>query len=402
MEITCADDLYGIAGTFPECTEDYIKIYDGHSSQSTVHGPYCGLTKPGTIKLSSNTARVQFYAGPNHACSFVGVKCSFQTVDTYTTPILVTSHPYPTSTQHPTASTLASTSLSTSITSTQHLSASPLASTSLPLTTSHPPHTTIRFTPTTTSIPTSTPFPTPPPQCGGIMNTFSGIFQTPNWPETYPVNIDCEWRIEVPDLDKLVEIRCDEEPFGIAGFLPACDKDFLKFYDGHSTQDIEFGPFCHYTNPITTVMSSNKAMATFHAGPKHNAARKGFKCSFQSTSQCGGALTAASGSFQTPDWPNTYPVNINCTWTITLPDSSKRVKITFETPFGIAGSLPTCAKDKLYIYDDISGTKYGPYCYFTMPNPIIMTTNLARVVLLAGPSHNPSRVGFRAAYHSVS
>ena len=51
---------------------------------------------------------------------------------------------------------------------------------------------------------------------------------------------------------------------------------------------------------------------------------------------------------------------------------SKRVKITLETPFGIAGSLP-CAKDNLYIYDDNSGAKYGPYCYFTVPNPVIMT-----------------------------
>ena len=87
---------------------------------------------------------------------------------------------------------------------------------------------------------------------------------------------------------------------------------------------------------------------------------------------------------------------------IILPDSSKRVKITFETPFGIAGSLPVCAKDKLYIYDDNSGSRYGPYCYFTVPNLVLMTTNQARVVLLAGPSHSPSRVGFRAAYHSVS
>ena len=117
--------MHGIAGTYPECTEDYIKIYDGRSSQSTTHGPYCGFTKPGTIKLSSNMARVQFYSGPSHTCSFVRVKCSFQTVDTHTTPILVTSHPYPTST------------------STQHPTASTLASTSLPLTTSHPSPTTL-------------------------------------------------------------------------------------------------------------------------------------------------------------------------------------------------------------------------------------------------------------------
>ena len=594
VEITCVDDLYGIAGAYPECTEDYIKIYDGHSSESKTHGPYCEFTKPGTIKLSSNLARVQFYAGPSHACSLIGVKCSFRPVDAYyaaitphlitshhfptttsapltatstlttSPPPLTTSHPFPTTTSAPliAASTLTTTppppitshpphittfvplikttptpppyltAISTLTTSPPHLTTShpfptttsaPLtAATTLttippppitshpppittfaptttpppsltatstlttsppPLTTSHPfPTTTsapltaastltttppppitshpplittfvplIKTTPTTTpppslttsqqptmtfvppnkistptttppsltmshppptatlvpliktSTPTITPLPPPVPlpQCGGLMNTSNGTFQTPNWPKTYPVNIDCEWRIQLPDSKKLVKISCNEDPFGIAGFPPACDKDFLKFYNGHSKQDTEFGPFCYYTKPVTTVMSSNKAMAIFHAGPKHNAARKGFKCSFLSTNHCGGALTAASGSFQTPYWPQTYPVNINCTWTITLPDSSKRVEINFDTPFGIAGSLPTCVKDKLHIYDDNTSTQYGPYCYFTVPNPPTMTSNRARVVLLAGPAHNPSRVGFRATYRSV-
>jgi cubilin len=239
------------------------------------------------------------------------------------------------------------------------------------------------------------------------LTTSSGTFQTPNWPETYPVSIDCEWRIQLPDASKVVEIRCEESPFGIAGSLPACSRDYLKFYDGHSEQNTEFGPFCHYAKPSTATMSSNKAMAVFHAGPRHNAVRKGFKCSFQSIdisstpdSQCGGTLTAASGSFQSPNWPQTYPVNIDCTWTIILPDSSKRVEIDFDSPFGIAGSLPTC-KDKLHVYDDNTGTQYGPYCYFTVPNPPIMSSNRARVELNAGPSHNPSRVGFRVTYRSV-
>ncbi len=237
------------------------------------------------------------------------------------------------------------------------------------------------------------------------MTTSSGTFQTPNWPETYPVNIDCEWRIQLPDESKVVEIRCEESPFGIAGSLPACSKDYLKFYDGHSKQDTVFGPFCHYAKPSTATMSSNKAMAIFYAGPRHSAARRGFKCSFQSISlsavpQCGETLTAASGSFQSPNWPATYPVNINCMWTIILPDSSKRLEITFDSPFGVAGSLPTC-KDKLHIYDDNTDAQYGPYCYFTLPNPPIMTSNKATVEFIAGPSHNPSRVGFRANYRSV-
>jgi hypothetical protein len=201
----------------------------------------------------------------------------------------------------------------------------------------------------------------------------------------------------------VVEVSCEQEPFGIAGALPACEKDFLTFYDGHSKQDSTFGPFCHYTNPETTKMSSNKAMAVFHSGPGHSSARKGFKCSFRSVDpppSCGETLTAASGSFQSPNWPQTYPVNIDCTWTIILPDSSKRVEIDFDSSFGIAGSPPTC-KDMLHVHDDNTGTQHGPYCQFTVPNPPTMTSNRARVVLNAGPSHNPSRIGFRATYRSV-
>ena len=192
----------------------------------------------------------------------------------------------------------------------------------------------------------------------------------------------------MPNASKVVEISCEEEPFGIAGSLPACEKDFLKFFERHSRQDTEFGPFCFFKRPGTTNMSSNKAMAVFHSGPRHSSSRRGFKCSFRSVDapQCGRTLTDASGSLQTLNWPKTYPVNVNCTWTIILPDSSQRVQITFDSPFGIAGSLPTC-KDKLHIYDDNTGTRYGPYCYFTVPNPPIMSSNRARVEFIAGPSH---------------
>ena len=355
VEISCGEkEPYGIAGTHPDCTKDYITFYDGHTQQSSSYGPYCGFTKPSNIKMSSNLAKVVFHAGSSHSSSRKGAQCTFRSVDI------------------------------------------PITSTTAPPRPTTLPSTTLPFSPTT-----------PPSQtCGGLLNTASGLFQTPNWPETYPVNIDCEWRIELPDANKLVEIRCEEEPFGIAGFLPACSKDHLKFYDGHSKKDTEFGPFCYYTKPSTTIMTSNKAMAVFHAGPKHNSARRGFKCSFQSidvssTPQCGGTLAAASGSFQTPNWPQTYPININCTWTITLPDSNKRIKFTFESPFGIAGSLPVCVKDQLHIYDDPAGAQHGPYCYFSLPSPPIMSSNQARVVFSAGPAHSPSRVGFKANYRSV-
>ena len=338
VELKCDYHPFGIAGDFPGCDKDYLKLYDGHSTQDTSHGPYCHFTPPEVLKMSSNMVMAVFHAGPSHSSSRKGFRCTFQSVEVPTT---------------------------------------------------LPP----------------TPPPTTPPPCGGELNTASGSFQTPNWPATYPNNVDCQWTIELPDASSLVELKCDHQPFGIAGSLPACDRDYLKIYDGHSTQDRSYGPYCHFTPPSTIKMSSNKAMAVFHAGPSHSPSRLGFRCTFQSlppsSPQCGGVLTASSGSFQTQNWPSTYPVNVDCQWTITLPNSNRHVELTFETPFGIAGSLPNCEKDHLRIYDDRAGTVHGPYCYFTLPPRLTLSSNEARVVFHAGPSHNPSRVGFKANYQSV-
>lgn len=120
-----------------------------------------------------------------------------------------------------------------------------------------------------------------------------------------------------------------------------------------------------------------------------------------SSPECGGNLTATSDSFQTPNWPETYPVNVDCVWTIVLPDSSKRVQITIGSGFGIAGRLPDCVRDQVYVIDDCDCTRYGPFCHFAIPSIPLMSSNKATVVLHAGPRHNPSRRGFTASYNSV-
>ena len=65
--------------------------------------------------------------------------------------------------------------------------------------------------PPTTTPSTTLPLPTTPPLCGAVLNTASGSFQSPNWPETYPNNVDCQWIIELPDTNKLVEIKCEDQ-----------------------------------------------------------------------------------------------------------------------------------------------------------------------------------------------
>ena len=39
-----------------------------------------------------------------------------------------------------------------------------------------------------------------------------------------------------------------------------------------------------------------------------------------STGGCGGSLSGVTGTVSSPNYPNNYPSNSDCTWTITIPE----------------------------------------------------------------------------------
>ena len=126
------------------------------------------------------------------------------------------------------------------------------------------------------SPPTSTP-----PLCGEHLTAPNGSFHTPNWPKTYPVNIDCEWTITVSD-DKVIEITFKDKPYGIAGRLPECLKDWIKVYDGLDIATASlWGPFCQFRNPNSIQTSSNQVKVLFHAGRRHNRNKTGFRARYR-------------------------------------------------------------------------------------------------------------------------
>ena len=164
--------------------------------------------------------------------------------------------------------------------------------TSIPPTTTSSETTSLTTTATHTTLPASEESPTVAgPLCGGELKSANGTFQTLNWPQTYPVNVDCEWNIKLPDSDKVIEISFDSSVFGIAGSLPSCQKDWLKVYDGQRVNNTSFwGPFCHYRVPDTIKTSSYLAKIHFHAGPSHHPVRKGFKASYVSVDRESGPV----------------------------------------------------------------------------------------------------------------
>ena len=121
--------------------------------------------------------------------------------------------------------------------------------------------------------------------------------------------------------------------------------------------------------------------------------------------QCGSDMKSSNGSFQTLNWPVTYPINIDCLWTIEAPNSNKVLEISFDSSvFGIAGRLPDCEKDWLKVYDGLydGASVWGPFCHLQVPQTLQTSSSTAKIVFHAGPVHSPSRRGFKASYRSVA
>ena len=264
-------------------------------------------------------------------------------------------------------------------------------------------------------------------RCASVLQGPSGQLSSDNWPATYPVNIDRQWVIEC-GADQAVQLTFSAG-FGIAGRLPDCEKDWLKVYDGDSTSADLLGKFCYFTLPEVPLSSTNSLLLHFYAGPAHSSSRKGFEFSYTcenvitvvtsprvqeevivenpsqfpvQPSQCGQThFTESTGTITTPNWPETYPTNVECEYFIELPNEGDSIQITFDE-FGIAGRFPECTKDTVKIYDGHTDDSefFGTYCHFTTPPVITTSGSKAKIVLYAGPSHSPSRQGFSATYTS--
>ena len=113
---------------------------------------------------------------------------------------------------------------------------------------------------------------------------------------------------------------------------------------------------------------------------------------------CGGYLTDDTGTFKTPNYPETYNVNEICEWVIQLPDCNKVVELTFNN-FSVASQMPACIRDQVFIMD--GSTTLGPLCHVTPPGPLVFSSNVAHIRFVAGPRHKPRRRGFFASYRSV-
>ena len=363
----------------PTCPKDQLILYDNIGNNNKTLGLFCHLTRPDPIRTTSNRLTVYFMAGSSHGATRHGFRAQYRSI--YVAPP-TTVAPVPTT------------------------------------------------SPTTVAPITSTPTPS---ICGGLLTNSSGTFNTPNWPLTYPLNFNCVWNITLNDANSIIEISFDND-FGLGGKRPECLKDQLILYDYVDNNRNILGLFCHLTRPDPIRTTSNRLTVYFVAGSSHGATRHGFMAQYRSISvappttvapvitiptspttvapvttiptppTCGGLMTSSSGTFNTPNWPLTYPLNFNCVWNITLNDAYSIIEISFDNDFGLGGKRPECLKDQLILYDYVDNNRniLGLFCHLTRPDPIRTTSNRLTVYFVAGSSHGATRHGFMAQYRSIS
>ena len=126
------------------------------------------------------------------------------------------------------------------------------------------------------------------------------------------------------------------------------------------------------------------------------------------TLDCGGRLTAVSGSFQTPGWPNAYPSeNFRCEWIVDVPGAGAIEFTIDQSAFGINGNpSSSCSSDSIQFFNGATGNarSLGKICglpgFYGGVLPVMTTTTSTGRVVFTGTdrSRPASRVGVKVNY----
>lgn len=117
------------------------------------------------------------------------------------------------------------------------------------------------------------------------------------------------------------------------------------------------------------------------------------------TGECQQVLSAVSGTFSSPRFPNIYPNNINCHWGITQA-AGYRVRLFFpfmdlEDRNSLSGE---CDYDSVTVYDGDSQADavLGHWCGRERPPSLVSRGN--RLLVVLSTDRNGAYRGFTAAY----
>ncbi|CAG2112441.1 unnamed protein product, partial [Medioppia subpectinata] len=222
--------------------------------------------------------------------------------------------------------------------------------------------------------------------CGGLYTDTEGVITSPFFPDPYPSDRKCLYHIVLP-MGSLVQLSFLH--FDVEGSID-CTYDYLEIRESNEN-GTNLGRYCGAILPETTTSKYNELWLKF--GTDGSVSNHGFHANYSSIDiGCGGVLTTNHGSLTTPNHPNFYPHSAQCSWLIRA-DIGFVVRLTF-TVFALE-SHRNCSYDFVEIKDS-NNALIGRYCGNRLP-PVLTSTGNQLFVSFKSDRRR-AQEGFAAAY----
>ncbi|XP_073493259.1 embryonic protein UVS.2-like [Phyllobates terribilis] len=220
--------------------------------------------------------------------------------------------------------------------------------------------------------------------CGNLLNQGSGNLTSANYPSAYPTNANCVFLIRTPSN----QVKLNFVAFDIQS-SPDCSSDYIKIYDGPTKNyPILIDRTCGSGLVPPVIASTNQLLVEFSSDSSITGT--GFKALY-STVQCGGIYYASQGNITSPNYPNNYRSNLQCTFTITAP-VGRRIVLTISD-FNMEYA-PYCMYDNILVQDE--STDYGPFC--GQRNIPVITSNTNSLVIIFHSDSRDEFKGYQGSY----
>ncbi|XP_048472235.1 tolloid-like protein 2 [Rhincodon typus] len=333
------------------CKYDYVEIHSGLSSESKLHGRFCGSEKPDIITSQFNNMRIEFksdntvskkgfkgqFFSDKDECSVDNGGCQHECLNTLGSYICQCRNGF----------MLHENGLDCKEAGCEHKTSSA-----------------------------------------------EGVITSPNWPDKYPSRKECTWVISATAGHR-VKLAFDK--FEIEQHQE-CIYDHLEIYDGADDESPILGRYCGSRKPEPAISTSSKMFIKFFSDA--SVQRKGFQAKY--STECGGHLRAEVRTkhlySHAQYGDNNYPGQSHCDWVIVAEDGYG-VELIFQT-FEIEEEAD-CGYDYLELYDghESVAPRLGRFCGSGPPEEIYSAGDSIMIRFHTDDTIN--RKGFHAQYTST-
>ncbi|XP_017661474.1 PREDICTED: tolloid-like protein 1 [Lepidothrix coronata] len=231
-------------------------------------------------------------------------------------------------------------------------------------------------------------------ECEQKIHSPNGIITSPNWPDKYPSRKECTWEISATPGQR-VKLMFNE--FEIEQHQE-CAYDHLEVFDGESEKSPILGRLCGNKIPDPLIATGNKMFLRFISDA--SVQRKGFQATH--STECGGRLKAETkpkdlySHAQFGD--NNYPVQADCDWLL-VAEHGYRVELMFQT-FEVEEEAD-CGYDYVELFDghDKTAVRLGRFCGSGPPEEIYSAGEALLIHFHTDDTIN--KKGFHIRYRSI-